>query len=280
MRALPFLKMHGLGNDFVVIDARAAPRPLTAAQLRWIADRRLGIGCDQIVTIEPADAADAFMRIHNADGSESGACGNAARCVARWLAQELGRPSLTLMTGGGKLDAACLADGLVRIDMGPAREAWREIPLARAVDTLHVPLALGPLADPVATSLGNPHVTFFVANAEEVDLTRWGPQIEHDPLFPERVNVGVAQVLSPERLRLRVWERGAGLTRACGTGACAAAVAAARRGLTGRRVTVALDGGELVIDWRADGHVLMTGPGEVSFAGEIDPARLTAIAGQ
>jgi diaminopimelate epimerase len=277
MRPLPFLKMQGLGNDFVVIDARAEAHPLSASQLRWIADRRLGIGCDQIVTIERSTEADAVMRIHNADGSESGACGNAARCVARWLAQEAGRTSVSLMTGGGRLEAACLADGRVRIDMGPARLAWYEIPLARAIDTLHVPLALGPLADPVATGMGNPHVTFFVPDAEAVDMPRWGPLIEHDPLFPERVNVGVAQVLSPQRLRLRVWERGAGLTLACGTGACAAAVAAARRGLTGREATLALDGGELAIEWRDDGHVIMTGPGEVSYSGAIDRARLNAI---
>jgi len=267
---LPFVKMHGLGNDFVIIDARRNRVMLDAAQARAIADRHTGVGCDQVIVIEPArNGADAFMRIRNADGSEVGACGNAARCVASILMREQGGRTARVETASGLLAAEAAANGLVAIDMGVPRLDWRDVPLATEQDTLHVKFALGPLRDPVALSMGNPHAVFFVPDADAVDLATLGPEIEHHPLFPERVNVGVCQVKAKDRVRLRVWERGAGITQACGTGACAAAVAGARRGLTARSVTVVLDGGELKIDWRADDHVMMTGPVATSFTGAL-----------
>jgi len=274
MGGVPFLKMHGLGNDFVVLDARARPIALTETAARAIADRKTGVGCDQLIVLEPSPRADAFMRIHNADGGEVEACGNATRCIAALLFRESGREEAVIETGAGLLRAKAAAGGHVSVDMGELRTGWRDIPLARAMDTLHVDLALGPLADPVCGDIGNPHATFFVADAEAIALARLGPELEHHALFPERANIGVAQLLGPDRLRLRVWERGVGITRACGTGACAAAAAAARRGLTGRRALVRLDGGELDIEWRADGHVVMTGPVATSFTGELAPELL------
>ena len=271
-----FIKMHGLGNDFVVIDARRAAFPLDEARAHAIADRKTGIGCDQLIVIEAPqqEGADAFMRIHNADGGEVEACGNATRCVAALLMDETGGERVAIETAAGLLEARPASGGRISVDMGKARLEWREIPLASAQDTLHVDLALGNLADPVCTNMGNPHATFFVADAMSVDLASLGPLLEHHKLFPERANIGVAQVLSPERLRLRVWERGVGITRACGTGACAALVAASRRGLVGRRAEIVLDGGALTIEWRADGHVLMTGPVATSFKGSFDLANL------
>jgi diaminopimelate epimerase len=275
MRRIGFIKMHGLGNDFVVLDARRNPLAIDAAAARAVADRRTGIGCDQLILIEPARcAAAAFMRILNADGSEAAACGNATRCIARLLAAETGQDRVRLETVAGSLDAEMLGDGRVAVDMGPARTQWHEIPLAREMDTLAVDLAAGPLSRPVCTSMGNPHATFFVADAEAIDLAALGPRLEGDPLFPERANIGVATVLDAKRLRLRVWERGAGITRACGTGACAAVVAAHRRGLGGRHATVLLDGGELEVQWREDGHVMMTGPATLAFEGSFDAALL------
>lgn len=276
MPGTPFIKMHGLGNDFVVLDARARPLALDDEQVRAVADRRTGVGCDQLILLEPPRdrAAEVFMRIRNADGGEVEACGNATRCVADLLMRESGRRRAIIETGAGLLEAKAAGAEGVSVDMGPARLDWREVPLAQAGDTLHVALSRGPLADPVCTGMGNPHATFFVADAGAVDLATLGPLLEHDPLFPERANIGVAQVLAPDRLRLRVWERGAGITLACGTGACAALVAAHRRGLTGRSATVIADGGPLGITWRADGHVIMTGPAAVSFTGTLPPALL------
>ena len=274
-----FLKMHGCGNDFVVFDERAGPLGLTPRRAAAIADRRTGVGCDQFIAIEPAPAnsnADAFMRIRNPDGSEAGACGNATRCVADLLARETGRRVQVIRTIAGNLSAEALPDGRVRVDMGPARLDWSDIPLARPMDTLHLDLAVGPVADPAAASMGNPHATFFVDDVARLPVAELGPRLEHDTLFPERANIGFAQVLAPDRIRLRVWERGAGLTLACGSGACAALVNAHRRGLTGRRAIVVVDGGELDIEWRADGHVLMTGPVATSFIGEIDLAAYPA----
>lgn len=270
--ARPFLKMHGLGNDFVVIDARERPLKLSETQARRIADRRLGVGCDQLLIIEkPANPklADAFMRILNPDGSEAGACGNGTRCVADLLMREGGLDHLVIETIAGLLDAERASGNRVTVDMGPARLDWREIPIKEACDTLHIPLTLGPLSDPVGTNMGNPHATFFVEDAEKIDLASLGPVLERHAMFPERANIGVVQVLSPERLRFRVWERGAGITMACGSGACAALVAASRRGLTGRKADVVLDGGELEIEWAKDGHVMMTGPVAVSFTGTL-----------
>jgi diaminopimelate epimerase len=271
MRGTPFIKMHGLGNDFVVLDARKQKLALDAAAARAIADRHTGVGCDQLILLEPPNqaGADVFMRIRNADGGEVEACGNATRCIADLIMRETGRRGAVIETASGLLAAEAADGGTVTVDLGPARLEWRDIPLARACDTLHVPLNLGPLKDPVCTSMGNPHATFFVPDIAAIDLAALGPKLEHDPLFPEHANIGVAQVLAADRLRLRVWERGAGITPACGTGACAAVVAAHRRGLTGRRVEVIADGGPLLIHWREDGHVVMTGPAAVSFTGTL-----------
>jgi diaminopimelate epimerase len=264
-----FTKMHGCGNDFVVFDERAGSLGLTPARAAGISDRRTGVGCDQFIAIEalpPGANADVFMRIRNPDGGEAGACGNATRCVAHLLAAETGRDRLVIRTVAGDLPADILADGRVRVDMGTAQLDWSDVPLSRAMDTLHLALP----GDPAACSMGNPHATFFVPDVAVVNMAEVGPALEHDRLFPERANIGFVQVLAPGRLRLRVWERGAGLTLACGSGACAALVNAHRRGLAERRATVIVDGGELEIDWREDGHVLMTGPVAIAFTGEID----------
>ncbi len=274
MGTIAFFKMHGLGNDFVVLDSRRTPIAIDEAAARALADRHTGIGCDQLIVIEPPrlPQAHVFMRIFNPDGSEAEACGNASRCVAALIGEESGADRVRLETLAGLLDAEMLSDGRVAVDMGPARTDWRDIPLARTMDTLAVDVAAGPLAGPVCTNIGNPHATFFVADADSVDLATLGPVLEHDALFPERANIGVATVRSRERIRLRVWERGAGITRACGSGACAALVAAHRRGLTGRRATVMLDGGDLDIRWRDDLHVVMTGPATLAFKGSFDAA--------
>ena len=272
MSGLPFIKMHGLGNDFVVLDARKRPIALTDAATKAIADRKTGVGCDQLIVLEPPvlAGADAVMRIRNADGGEVEACGNAARCIAHLLMDASKNGPVVLDTTGGRISATPAGDGRVTVDMGPAHDGWREIPLAREMDTLHLDYAQGPLKDPVAVNVGNPHVVFFVEDAEAIDLERLGALIEHDPLFPERINVEVVEVKGSDMLRMRVWERGVGITRACGTGACASLVAAARRGLTGRRAHVFLDGGALEIEWLENNHVLMTGPVAQSFTGTLD----------
>ncbi len=270
---MPFIKMHGLGNDFVVLDARAEAINLSAGQARAIADRHTGIGCDQVIVIEPAannSAADVFMRIHNADGGEVMACGNASRCVASLLMTETGKSSAILETGAGLLQAQDALGGHVTVDMGPARFEWQEIPLAEEADTLHLAFSRGVLKDPVAVNVGNPHAVFFVEDADAVDLQTLGPEIEHHPFFPERTNVEAAQILSRNQIRLRVWERGVGITQACGTGACATLVAAHRRSLTDRKASVMLDGGSLEIEWSENNHVMMTGPVAISFTGVID----------
>jgi diaminopimelate epimerase len=269
--------MHGLGNDFVVLDARAAALPVTAAAARGIGDRHVGVGFDQLIVMEPPPpGADVFMRILNPDGSEAEACGNATRCIASLVADEAGRDRVVVRTVAGELPVERLPRGLWRADMGPARLGWRDVPLVAEMDTLHVPLSFGPVADPAACSMGNPHATFFVQDLDAVPVAEIGPKLERHPLFPERANIGFAQVLSPERIRLVMWERGAGMTLACGSGACATIVNAARRGLTGRRAAVDLPGGTLEMEWREDGHVLMTGPVATSFTGEIDLGRYGA----
>jgi diaminopimelate epimerase len=276
MSALSFVKMHGLGNDFVVLDARAAPLALSAGQVRAVADRRTGVGCDQLIVIETPTAAlaDAFMRIRNADGSEVAACGNASRCVAALLMAEKDTEHVIIETAAGLLDADARGDGLVSVDMGRVSFDWRDIPLSKPADTLHLDVSAGPLRDGVAVNVGNPHAVYFVADAAAVPLEAVGPIIENHTMFPERTNVEAAEVLGPDRIRLRVWERGVGVTRACGSGACAALVAAARRGLTGRSAEVVLDGGRLGIEWLKDDHVLMTGPVATSFTGTLDAALL------
>ena len=271
----PFLKMNGLGNDFVVVDARSEPFRPSADEVRAIAGRAEGIGCDQLIVLEPFERADAFMRIWNADGGEVEACGNAARCVAWLLTEGQTFDRVVIETRAGPLFAARLGPNRMRIDMGEPRLGWRDIPLAEEMSTSTVPLRIGPADAPVmegpgCVSMGNPHVVFFVPDVDTAPVERIGPLVEHHPLFPERVNVGFAEIKAPDRIRLRVWERGAGLTKACGTGACAALVAAARRGLAGRKATLELDGGELEIEWAEDdGHVYMTGPIELDYTGEL-----------
>lgn len=278
--ALPFRKMHGLGNDFVVVDARARALDLQPAAIRAIADRHTGVGFDELLILErPRDGGDGFMGVRNADGSFSASCGNGARCVAGLLMAETGKDKVVLETAAGPVIAWRAEDGLIAIDMGPARTEWQEIPLREKIDTLHLPVSEGPLSDPVGVSMGNPHAVFFVSNVETIDLAKLGAKLEHHPMFPERTNVEIVQVLERGHLRMRVWERGAGITRACGTGACAVAVAAARRGVADRAVTVTLDGGDLQIWWREDGHVIMTGPIAESFSGTLDPSLIPAAPG-
>ncbi|MGV8928744.1 MAG: diaminopimelate epimerase [Brevundimonas sp.] len=272
----PFVKMNGAGNDFVVVNALETPFAPTAEQARAIADRATGQGCDQLIGIEPSTTADAFMRVWNADGGVVETCGNALRCVGWMLLQSAGKDQVTIDTLGGLTTARRAADGRITVDMGAPRLDWAEIPLDEAMDTRGIELQLGPIDAPVlhtpgAVSMGNPHVVFFMDHAPDDAFVRgMGSLIEHHPRFPEGVNVGFAHVIAPDHIRLRVWERGAGLTRACGTGACAALVAASRRGLTGRAATIAVDGGELHIEWdEASDHVFMTGPVEVERTGSL-----------
>jgi diaminopimelate epimerase len=272
----PFLKMNGLGNDFVVLDTRVRALALSADAARQIADRRQGVGCDQIILLEPGKTgADATMRIWNADGGEVEACGNATRCIAQVLAKEVGRSELAIDTIAGRLLCTVLPDGRVTVDMGAPKFDWQDIPLAERMDTRNIDVKVGPIDAPVlfgpsAVNVGNPHCIFFVSDANAHDLGKLGPMLEYHPMFPERANISLAQVRDPSHIRLRVWERGAGLTRACGTAACASVAAAARKKLTGRKVAVELDGGTLTIDWReSDDHILMTGPAALNFRGEL-----------
>jgi diaminopimelate epimerase len=268
-----FLKMHGLGNDFVVFDARREPIALDSASAKALADRRFGVGCDQVIVIGAgANGFDAAMRIFNADGGEVESCGNAARCVARLLMEEKDRTHVVLETPGGGLYCGDAGGGTVTVDMGAARLDWKDIPLARDMDTNHLPIeADGRAYDGCAVNVGNPHCVLFVSEASAAPVATAGPQIENHPLFPARTNVEFVEVRDRRHLRMRVWERGTGITSACGTGACAAAVAAHRRGLAEREVEVLLDGGPLAIALRErDSHVLMTGPATLSFRGEVD----------
>lgn len=262
---VPFIKMHGLGNDFIVLDARRDPLPpVSQAMARALANRHTGIGCDQLILLEPSDQADFRMRIFNHDGGEVEACGNATRAVGLLH----GAPA-RIETAGG-LISADPAEGGVAVDMGEPRFEWQQIPLAYAMDTHTLPLAWEALESPTAVNVGNPHVIFFVPDCQAVELDRLGPQIEHDPLFPERINVNVATIESRSAIRLRVWERGVGLTLACGTGACATAVGAMRRGLVDRAVDVTLPGGTLRIEWLETGRIRMTGPASESFRGSFE----------
>jgi diaminopimelate epimerase len=268
---LPFMKMHGLGNDFVVIDSRGRGPVTTPALARALGDRNRGVGFDQLAEIRDGEDTHVTLDFWNSDGTRAGACGNATRCVADHVMRGAGHPELTLRTARGVLRAVRRADGLVSVNMGQPQLDWAEVPLAREADMLHLPLP----GDPVAVGMGNPHCVIFVANAEAVDVAGEGARLERDPLYPEGTNVEFAALTAPDRLRMRVWERGTGITLACGSGACATAVAAHLRGLTGRRVTLDLDGGSLEIDWRADG-VWMTGPTAHVFDGVLTPAFLAA----
>jgi diaminopimelate epimerase len=261
---------------YPVMNARHRPVELGAGQARAIADRRTGVGCDQVIVIEPPanGLADAFMRIRNADGGEVEACGNAARCIAGMIMREKQSRHAVIETAAGLLDAETTDADMVSVDMGRISFDWRDIPLSDAADTLHLDIEAGPLRDGVAVNIGNPHAVFFVDDCEAVPLEIFGPIVECNPLFPQRTNVEAAQIVSGDLIRLRVWERGVGLTRACGTGACATVAAASRRGLIGRAAEVQLDGGLLHIEWLKDDHVLMTGPVAVSFTGTLDETLL------
>lgn len=260
--------MHGLGNDFVVIDARERDFAVTPARAQFIADRRRGIGCDQFIIMRPSNRADVFMEIWNADGSRVGACGNATRCVGDLMLTETGRNKISIETDAGLLSAERAENG-VSVNMGEARLNAASIPLSIDTDTVTLDVTIGGLPGPCCVNMGNPHAVFFVEDAESVDLAAIGPLIEQHDLFPERVNASVASV-KDGIIRLRVWERGAGITEACGTAACAAVVAAHRRGLMGRKAAVRLDGGELAVEWLQDGTVQMAGPATLVYAGEID----------
>lgn len=272
-----YFKMNGCGNDFVIFDARTVGSvQLSPAQAQAIADRTNGIGCDQVIAIERSIRGDAFMRIWNADGSEVAACGNATRCVASILLDQGSEGPVKIETEAGVLKAERTTLGQISVDMGSPLLKWEETPLAKPMDTklldYEMDIGIAHVRQPSACNMGNPHVTFFVSNLEQLPIRQLGPRIETDPLFPKGVNVGFAEVMDPYTMRLRVWERGAGLTKACGTGACAAVVNAARRGLTERQVRVILDGGELVIDWREnDDRVVMTGPVQLESTGELRP---------
>lgn len=259
------MKMHGLGNDFVVVDARARPVDVPPALARAIADRHRGVGFDQLALITRG-GGDAHLTFLNADGTTSGACGNATRCIARYLMDETGKTELLLTTERGELTARDAGGGLTAVNMGQPQLHWQDIPLSEAMDTLELPIEGGP----TATGMGNPHCTFFVPDAEAVPLDDFGARLEHHPLYPERTNVQVAQITGPDRIRMRVWERGVGVTLASGSSSCAVAVAAARRGLTGRAVTIDLDGGTLDVAWRDDG-VWMTGATMHVFTGTFTP---------
>ena len=273
---LAFVKMHGLGNDFVVIDSRGPQSSgrgavTTAGLARAIGDRHLGVGFDQLAEIRDSAEADFALDFWNSDGSRADACGNATRCVCDYIMTERGISLVTLATARGNLSAVRRGDGLVSVNMGAPQLDWADIPLAYAMDTLHVPLA----GDPVAVGMGNPHAVFFVDDAEAVDLQARGPEVEHDPLFPQRTNVEFVSLIGPDRMRMRVWERGTGITLACGSGVCAVTVAAHLRGLTGRSVQIDVDGGILEVDWRSDG-VWLTGPVAHVFDGVISAKFLAA----
>ena len=273
---MPFWKMNGLGNDFVVLDARGAKPAVSRDAVRRIADRKSGIGCDQLIVMVPSDGADVRMRIWNRDGEEVESCGNASRCVADLVLGETGASSMTIETLGGLLHCSRDGAGMITVDMGRPRFRWDEIPLSEPFhDTRAIELQVGPLDRPVLHSpavvnVGNPHCIFWVEDLDSVDLGAVGPMLEHHPLFPERANISLARIVAPDHIALRVWERGAGLTRACGTAACAAAVAAARKRLTERKVTVTLPGGDLAVSWREDDdHMLMRGPVAYEWRGVV-----------
>ena len=264
-----FLKMHGCGNDFVILEARDRAPALSPGVIRGMADRRTGIGCDQLLVIEPSKKADAFMRIYNADGSDAAQCGNGIRCIAAIVMDEKNTGRVKIETVSGVLDCHRVPAGIA-INMGKPSFAWRDVPLSEERDTLHLGLDMGALKDPCALSVGNPHVVYFVDDADAIDLARLGPRIETYFLFPDRVNVSAAQVLSDNEIRLRVWERGTGITRACGTAACATLAAAHKRGLTGRKAAINMDGGTLHVEWLEADDLILAGAIEKSFEGTAD----------
>ena len=276
----PYVKMNGLGNEIVIVDMRQKPAAISAEEARAVAQPG-GAPYDQLMALYPPRAAgtDSYVRIYNNDGSEAGACGNGMRCIASLVSKETGKDRLVFEVDGRVLSAWKNADGLFTVDMGAPRFAWNEIPLAEEFrDTRAIELQIGPIDQPILHSpsvvnIGNPHVIFWVDDVDAYDLASIGPLLEHHPIFPERANITLCAVKSREHIAIRTWERGAGLTKACGSAACAAAVAAARLKRTGRNVRVTLPGGDLTIEWReSDNHVLMTGPVEFEFEGRFDPA--------
>jgi diaminopimelate epimerase len=269
---LPYRKMHGLGNDFVVVDARGTTNPITAELARAIGDRHFGVGFDQLAVMLDCDDAAAYLEFWNADGSLSATCGNATRCIAALLFDETGLAELTLKTERGLLYCEDAGGGIYRVNMGQPQFDWADIPLAREMETLALPIK----GEPTALGMGNPHCVFFVDDADAVDITAVAPEIERHALYPERTNVEFVQVLSPDHIKLKIWERGVGVTLASGSCACASVVAAARRGLTGRRVAVQVDGGTLEIDWRQDG-VWMSGPIAHVFDGVLTAKFLASV---
>jgi diaminopimelate epimerase len=268
---LPFVKMHGAGNDFVVFDARAETLNFTPMQLEAIAARRTGVGCDQLIVMEPSKRADVFMRIYNADGSQVNACGNATRCVGWLMMEENKSEEVIIETNAGILHCTMAGHKKVRVNMGAPKFGWQDIPLSEEVDTLHMPIEEGILSDPVALSMGNPHVVFTVPSILEAPVHELGPRLEHHPLFPERTNVSFAQVIDESRVKLRVWERGSGETLACGTAACATLVGLTLRGLLSGKALIELPGGDLEVEWDQKAEkVFMTGPVAASFIGVLD----------
>lgn len=268
MKNIEFTKMHGLGNDFVILDARVQLIENKAELSKKLGHRHLGVGCDQIIFIEPAAGGAAFMRIYNPDGSESGACGNATRCVADILLKESGRDDCILQTKAGFLKCTRAEGGHITVDMGEPKLEWSQIPLSRECDTFNLPIGGSGVSNPVAVNMGNPHCVFFVDDLDLIDVEKIGAGFEYNPLFPERSNIEFVEVVNKEHVKMRVWERGAGVTLACGSGACATAVAAIRRGLTARKITVSMDGGDLTLEWReSDNRVYMTGPVAYVFTG-------------
>ena len=275
-RGRPFIKMHGLRNDFIFVDGRRQPYKPTSEEIVRICDRREGVGGDELLIVAPprhgsADTeAYAFLRIFNPDGREVEACGNASRCMGWLFLQESGREEVVIETLGGLLTCRRAGEHQVAVDMGKLRTGWREIPLSREMDTLHLEIGAGPLQDPVGMNIGNPHAVFFVDDLDAVDLTTYGPQLQKHPLFPEEANIGAAQLINSKTLKLSVWERPGALTTACGTGACVAAGAAHRRGLTeAKRMTVIMPAGSVEIELKEDGTVVMTGPVETCYAGYL-----------
>jgi diaminopimelate epimerase len=268
---LPFMKMHGLGNDFVVIDAREGEVALSKKIISGIADRHFGVGFDQLAVISKGEF-DAHLRFYNADGSESLACGNATRCIARYLMDEASKESLMLTTMHGQIPAVDLGNGLTSVNMGKPELEWNKVPLSENIPTLELPIE----GSPTATGMGNPHCTFFVEDTEKINLEEMGPKFENHPLFPERTNVQFASIIARDQIRMRVWERGAGVTLASGSSSCATAVAANRKGLTEKKVQIELDGGILSVDWREDG-VWMTGPTMQVFTGSFSEEFLKSL---
>ncbi|MEP3248305.1 MAG: diaminopimelate epimerase [Sneathiella sp.] len=267
MEQLSFIKMHGLGNDFVIIDGRDGDPGLTPASLRAIGDRHRGVGYDQLAVLEASEKADIFMRIYNSDGTEAEACGNATRCVAYLMMKELEKEDVVIETVAGLLPGEVMPNGNIMIDMGVPKRDWQDIPLAEEQDTLHIDIEAGPLKDAVGVNMGNPHLVFFVEDADQIELEKWGPVLEHHALLPQKANISVASLNEDGSIRLRVWERGVGITLACGSAACATIVAASLRGLADGAATLHLNGGPLDMRWEWNGSVFMAGPIAYSFIG-------------